>query len=186
MPTLVTLTGPIAAGKNTVADLLAARWTQQGLTVVVADVDDVAAMVAAPGAAAAGLWSAAHEVHGVLVAQWLRSGVDVVVSVGPVYTPAEQDALLGPLPPGVRLWRVLIDAPLAVTWDRVRSDPDRGLSRDRDFHVAAHARYRSLMPGIPADVVVDSATTSADAIAAEVVLSVGHTVRQGGEPGSRR
>ena len=49
MPTLVTITGPIASGKNTVATLLAEGCTRGGLTVVLADVDDVAAMVAAPG-----------------------------------------------------------------------------------------------------------------------------------------
>lgn len=48
------LTGPIAAGKNTVADALARRLTGHGKTVVVVDVDDVAAMVASPGAAEAG------------------------------------------------------------------------------------------------------------------------------------
>ena len=67
MPQLVILTGPIAAGKNTVADKLAQHLTGWGKTVVVADVDDVAAMVAAPGAAEAGLWFAAHEAHGALV-----------------------------------------------------------------------------------------------------------------------
>ncbi|HEY0533063.1 MAG TPA: adenylyl-sulfate kinase [Actinoplanes sp.] len=52
----VVLTGPIAAGKNTVAGKLAERLTGRGKTVVVADVDDIAAMVATPGAARAGLW----------------------------------------------------------------------------------------------------------------------------------
>ena len=60
MPQLVVLTGSIAAGKNTVADKLAERLTDRGKTVVVADVDDVAGMVATPGAAEVGLWFAAH------------------------------------------------------------------------------------------------------------------------------
>jgi hypothetical protein len=50
MPQLVVLTGPIAAGENTVADKLAERLTSRGETVVVADVEDVAAMIATPGA----------------------------------------------------------------------------------------------------------------------------------------
>jgi len=52
MPTLVEITGPIASGKTTVAELLAKRCESKGLTVVIADVDDVAAMVAGPGAVA--------------------------------------------------------------------------------------------------------------------------------------
>lgn len=172
MPTLVTITGPIASGKNTVATLLAERCTRGGLTVVLADVDDVAAMVAAPGAGATGLWFAAHEAHGALVARWMLSDVDVVISVGPVYTQAEQDALFGPLPSDARPWRVLIDAPLSTTWERVSADEQRGLSRQRDFHVAAHERFRSLMPGIQSDLVFNSSRTSASDIAAAILQAM--------------
>jgi dephospho-CoA kinase len=49
MPTLVTIAGPIASGKSTVAAFLAQRCSREGRTVVIADVDDVAAMVAEPG-----------------------------------------------------------------------------------------------------------------------------------------
>ena len=71
MPILVTIAGPIAAGKNTVADLLAEHCVSSGRTVVIADVDDAAAMVAGPGAGAVGLWFAAHQAHGALVGQWM-------------------------------------------------------------------------------------------------------------------
>lgn len=168
MPTLVTITGPIAAGKNTVANLLAERCIGTGRTVVIADVDDVAAMVCAPGAGATGLWFAAHQAHGALVSQWMRSEADVVISVGPIYTQAEHDALFARLPTGVRFLRVLIDAPLSTTWARAQADQRRGASRQRDFHEAAHARYRALMPEIPADVTFDSAETTAAEIATAI------------------
>jgi hypothetical protein len=169
---LVTMTGPIAAGKNTVAVGLAARCAEDGRTVVIADVDDVAAMVAGPGPVG-DLWFAAHQAHGALVAQWVQTAVDVVISVGPFHTEAEQDALYGRLPADLRPLRVLIDAPLDVTWARARSDESRGLSRDHDFHTAAHARFRSLMPGIPADLVFDSAAMSAAATAARIYEAIG-------------
>lgn len=168
MPTLVTITGPIAAGKNTVASLLAQLSGSAGSSVVVADVDDVAAMVCPPGAGAAGLWFAAHEAHGVLVGQWMRSQADVVISVGPVYTEAERDALFSQLPPGVRVLRVLIDAPLSTTWERVRADQRQGASGRRDFHEAAHARFQRLRSGIPADLTFDSTDKPAATIAAEI------------------
>jgi adenylylsulfate kinase-like enzyme len=172
MPTLVTITGPIASGKNTVAELLAKRCQSKGLTVVIADVDDVAAMVTGLGAAASGLWFAAHEAHGALVAQWMLSEVNVVISVGPIYTPAEQEALFGSLPAETRPCRVLIDAPLSATWERAHADERRGLSRQYDFHVAAHARFRSLMPGIPSDLVFNSGETSPDDIADAILRAV--------------
>jgi hypothetical protein len=172
MPILVTIAGPIASGKNTVAELLAKRCESRGLTVVIADVDDVAAMVTGPGAAASGLWFAAHEAHGALVARWMLSAVNVVISVGPVYTPAEQGALFGALPAGTRPCRVLIDAPLSVTWERARGDETRRLSRQYDFHVAAHERFRSLMPGIPSDLFFDSGESSPDDIADAILRAV--------------
>ena len=174
MPILITIAGPIAAGKNTVADLLAEHCLNSGRTAVVADVDDVADMVVAPGGAgAAGLWLAAHQAHGALVEQWMRSEVDVVFAVGPIYDQAEQDALFGRLPPDARPCRVLIDAPLAVTWQRVTADTHRALSRQRAFHESAHARYRSLMPSIPADLTFNSANTSATDIAITILKTTG-------------
>ena len=173
MPILVTITGPIAAGKNTVADLLAEHCVSTGRTVVVADVDDVAAMVAGPGAGAVGLWFAAHQAHGALVGQWMNSAADVVISVGPIYTKAECDALFGQLPPSAQPIRVLIDAPLTATWGRAKDDPQRGASRDRDFHESAHARYRSLLPDIPTDLAFDSGELRAEEIVAQILLAVG-------------
>jgi adenylylsulfate kinase-like enzyme len=123
MPQLVILTGPIAAGKNTVAGKLAERLTGRGKTVVVADVDDIAAMVATPGAAQAGLWFAAHEAHGALVGQWMRSSVEYVVAVGPIYTAEEQAALTRTLPDEAAVLWVVIDATVAVTFARAQADP---------------------------------------------------------------
>jgi putative protein kinase ArgK-like GTPase of G3E family len=76
MPILVTITGPIGACKNTVADLLAEHCVSTGRTVVIADVDDVAAMVAGPGAGAVGLRLAAHEAHGALIGQSAKLPLD--------------------------------------------------------------------------------------------------------------
>ncbi len=166
------ITGPIAAGKNTVASALADRVSASGRTVVVADVDDVAAMVSGRGAAAVGLWSAAHRAHGVLVAEWLRSAVDVVVAVGPIYSVDEQAAFLDPLPAGQVVHWVVVDAPVSVTFERAAADPTRGLSRDPAFHVERHQRFRALLPGIPADQTFDSDSASADSIAAAVLAAI--------------
>jgi thymidylate kinase len=172
MPVLVAITGPIASGKTTVAALLAKRCEGNGLTAVIADVDDVAAMVTGPGAGASGLWFAAHQAHGAMVAQWMLSKVNVVISVGPIYSLAEREALFGPLPAETRPCQVLIDAPLSVTWERARAELTRGKSREHDFHVAAHERFRSLLPDIPSDLVFDSGNTSPDDIADAIWRSV--------------
>jgi hypothetical protein len=173
MTRLVILTGPIAAGKNTVADGLTRLLTGRGRSVVVADVDDVAAMVGAPGAAEAGLWFAAHEAHGALVGQWLRSTVDHVVAVGPFWTAEERAALMGTVPGDVDVLWVLIEAPVSVTLPRAQADPRRGLSRDPAFHHRAHRRFRQLQPMIPADLTFDSQQLGAEQIAADIADTLG-------------
>jgi len=172
MPQLVVLTGPIAAGKNTVADRLTQILTERGRTVVVADVDDVAAMVGAPGAAETGLWFAAHEAHGALVGHWMRSPVDYVVVVGPIYSHQEQAVLTRELPEDASMQWVVIDAAVSVTFARAQADPSRGLSRDPEFHSAAHRRFRELLPLIPADKVFDSERLSAEHIAAAIAATL--------------
>ena len=172
MPILVTITGPIAARKSTVANALADLYVGAGCTVVIADVDDVAAMVCTPGAGATGLWFAAHQAHGALVGQWMRTEVDVVISVGPIYTRVERTALFAPLPAGAQVVAVLIDAPLSVTWARVQEDQRRGASGQRDFHTSAHARYRALVPEIPADLTFDAAEATAAEIATVIYACV--------------
>lgn len=172
MSTLITITGPIAAGKNTVADELAGTLASAGRSVVIADVDDVAAMVRGSGAGASGLWFAAHLAHGAMVGEWLHAGVDAVIAVGPFYPKAEQEALFAHVREGVRVLRALIEAPLEVTWPRAVADETRGLSRQRDFHVSAYERYRCLRPDIPADLVFDSSEQGADEIAAALARAM--------------
>lgn len=169
MPHLVILTGPIAAGKNTVADRLTDLLTWHGHTVVVADIDDVAGMVGAPGAAKAGLWFAAHEAHGAMVGQWMRSDVEFVVVVGPVYSDEEQEALTRTLPDDASVLWVVVDAPVSVTLPRAQADQGRALSADAEFHHAAHRRFRQLLPRIPVDATFDSEKLDAEKIAAEIM-----------------
>lgn len=179
MPTLVIVTGPLASGKNAVADAVARDLGAAGRTVVVVDVDDVAADVVSPGAAALGLWFAAHEAHGALVGQWMRSAVEVVIAIGPIYSADEQRALTRFLPEGTSPLWVVLDAPVEVTLARARADDGRGLSQDPAFHRAAHERFRGLLPGISADAVFDSSELSPPQIAAAVVAllaSRGHQI----------
>lgn len=173
MPILVTIVGPLASGKNTVGELVAQRCTESGRTVVVADVDDVGFMLRPKERRTGGLWLAAHQAHGALVAQWMRSKVDVVVAMGPIFDDDEQEALYGQLPPEESPCRVLIDAPLETTWQRVTAETSRGISRQRGFHERAHARYRSCLPSIPADLTFDSSTMSAAEIADAICRATG-------------
>jgi hypothetical protein len=59
MPVLITIVGPMAVGKDTVAELVVERCVGPGRTIVGAGVDDVAFMLRPP-ARRAELWVTAH------------------------------------------------------------------------------------------------------------------------------
>lgn len=169
---LVVVTGPIASGKSTTAAALAELATARGLTAVVLDVDDVAEAVPAPGAGATGLWLSAHQAHGALAARWVRTPVDLVVAVGPIYSAAERAALLDELPAGTPVHWVVLDAPVATTFARAAADPTRGVSREAAFHHERHERFRRLVGDIPAAQSFDTGATDARTIASEVLAAV--------------
>lgn len=169
---LVTIVGPLASGKNTVAKRLADLVDERGATCVVVDIDDVAAMVGGRGAGVAGLWPAAHEAHGALVAGWLRTAVDLVIAIGNVYDAAERRALEAPLPPSVSILRVVLDAPIEVTWARASADPERVVSRQRGFHERRHARFRAQLPEIPADLTIDTSVMTPDEAAGAILSAL--------------
>lgn len=169
MPDLVIVVGNIAAGKNTSANALALALGTRNHTSVIADVDDVAAMVTAPGAASTGHWFTAHEAHGALVGQWMRSTIDYIIVVGPVHSADEQEALTRFLPENVKPLWVLIHAPVELTLLRAQNDPSRGRSQDPAFHHAAYARFVEHLPGIPAHLSIDSSRHSPPEITAAIV-----------------
>ena len=169
---LVVITGPIASGKSTTAAALAAAAAARGRTAAVVDIDDVAEMVAAPGAGAEGLWLAAHQAHGALVARWAGTPVDLVIAVGPICSPAERAALLEQLSTTPAAHWVVLDAPVATTLARAEADPTRGLSRQAAFHHERHQRFRLLIADLPAAQTFDTTTTSPDAIAEQVLTAL--------------
>ena len=173
---LIVITGPIGAGKSTVAHGLTERLRQLGRAVAVVDLDDVFEMGSTWYQPSAGSWQRAQAVHGALIAAWLRSGVDAVIAHGPFYTAEDRAALLAELPTGlVQRWVMLL-APFDAALGRVADDPDRNLSRDPGFLRASHERFSELLPDIPrCDWVFDTTSRSAEDIAATLGASLSAT-----------
>lgn len=85
-----------------------------------------------------------------------------------IYTMEEQAALIAHLRDTVTAEYVVIDAPVPLTLARAQADPSRKLSRDPDFHLRAHARFRALLPNIPGDLRLDTSTAGVENIAQAV------------------
>lgn len=168
MTDLVTILGPIGSGKSTLAELLAERVREAGLAVASVDVDDVLAMLSAPLEQFAESWERVRRAHGSLVGAWVRSGIDVVIAHGPIFTPAETEAFEAGLPVGTH-------APDSVDGTLRRgprsgiSRPNAGISRDPQFLHSTYERFDRLLPDIPpCDWSFDTSTVTA----AEIVTAL--------------
>jgi RecA/RadA recombinase len=169
---VVAITGPIGAGKSTVAARLAALLAAAGTIVAVADLDDLWLELRAPGDDLDATWLRARQAHAALVTGWLAAGVEVVVVHGPFLTAPERGPLVGALD-GTPLRWALLDVTYEVALDRVADDPERGLSRDPAFLASTHARFAELRPEMaPCAWTVDTTTTDADGAAARIAADV--------------
>lgn len=165
------VTGPIGAGKSTVARGLGKRYRAAGLSAAVVDFDDVFSMGSSSTEQSQGSWRRAQRVHGALIGSWLRSGIDAVIAHGPFYAEDECAALLAEVPPSqVSRWVMLL-ASYEVALERVTRDKHpRNRSKDPVFLRATHERFNDLLPDIPrCEWVFDTSLLSAD----EIVSALG-------------
>lgn len=148
---LLTIAGPIGAGKSSVAELVARRVWAAGMTAALADLDDVAFAQRA-NVDLAEFWRRAGTAHSALVRGWFEAGVDVVIAHGPFFESGSYDSLFAAAPVDARRHHVLLCATVGVALERVAADPERGpdaLSAEPDFLRATHATFAELAGSLP-------------------------------------
>jgi hypothetical protein len=167
-PELVVVTGPIGAGKSTVARLLARRHAAAGRSAANVDLDDVTFMqdgVHDPRE----FWRRGGTGLVALVRAWYASGIDVVIAHGPFFETDAYPALFAAAPPGARVRHVLLRVSYEVALARVTSDPTRGpraVSTRPDFLRRTHDTFRETIESLPpVDLDLDTTDLSADAVA---------------------
>jgi hypothetical protein len=161
---LVMISGPIAAGKSTLAIELVRLLRTNGSSVALTDLDTVAEMAlpTLPG------WTCAHRIHAQLVGAWLATDVDVVVDEG-TSTTEEVQQVLAEVPAGITVFHVVLTANYDRSLARARADPGRGLSKDPDFLRAAHLSYAQHLPMLPCNLRLDVEKHAPKAMAAQVL-----------------
>lgn len=170
---LVVLTGPIGAGKSTVAELVARRVGASERTAAIADLDDVA--FAQRGRLALDdLWRRAGIVHALLVRAWFAAEVDVVVAHGPFFESRSYEQLYAAVPSNASLLHVLLHVSFEAALARVEADPGRGagaVSRDPAFLRATHDAFgHRAFP--PFDIEIDTTQLGADAVAERIMATI--------------
>lgn len=152
MPTLLTIVGPIASGKSTVAAELGERFRACGRPAAVLDLDDHVMTIGGFVGLSPDRFAAAVVVFGDLVGAWLREGFDVVAH-GPFFQPHEDAAVVRAAPMGTRVVRVELRCTYEVALARVTADAARRhLSTDAGFLRHTYDRIEQLRPLMhPAD-----------------------------------
>jgi shikimate kinase len=171
---LVLVTGPIGAGKSTVARTLGAELARLGIDNAVVDLDDIVFMQSTPAANPQEIWRRGRSVHAALVARWFQEGVHVVVAHGPFVGPDEESPLLV-ASPAARVRRLLLWVSYETAAERVQRDSSRGLSADPDFLRQTHQRFREMAAAIPTpEWEIDTEVTSPGVIAELIACSIVH------------
>ena len=161
---LVVVTGPVAAGKSTVAAALGARLREPGRPVAVLDLDDVVASVGGFALADPALLEQARRAFAGLVRSWLDLGADVVAH-GPFLGPEEVEALEGAIPSGEVVRRVLVTTTVEVALARLATSPDRPIAGHPELVRALYERYERLAPAMaPSDWTFDTGVLGVDDI----------------------
>ena len=143
------VTGPIAAGKTTVAAAVGAAVRDAGLAAAVVGLDEIVASLRAPGTRWQRSWAQARRAHAALLGGWLRSGVEVVLAEGPFHDADEIAVLLSEVPPGTVTRWCWLDVAYAAARERTAADPARGLSRDPAFLRRSYDRVAALVAQRP-------------------------------------
>ena len=172
---LITIVGPIGAGKSTVAEGLAVRLRSNDLSVSLADLDELAFAQRAD-LRLDELWHRAGVAHSALVRGWFDAGVDVVIAHGPFFESRSYESLFAAAPAGVRRHHVLLQVAFEDALERVSSDPARGstaLSVQPDFLRSTHDAFAEVVASFPPiDLEVDTSGLTADAVADRVFAHV--------------
>ena len=132
---LVLLSGPVAAGKTTVAERLATLAREQGRTAAAVDMDEIVAVVAGRD------WTsvrsadriAACRLASAIVTELLDLGTEVVTVAGTTLSPFEWDEVIAHLHPAPPILHVLLRVSVAEAQRRASRDPRRGSTRDPGF-----------------------------------------------------
>jgi adenylylsulfate kinase-like enzyme len=179
---IIVITGPIASGKSTVAQALAADLVRAGVRVSVIDLDVVHAELIA-GATEAGdeAWAEARRRTAMMADALASDGIDVVIAEGSFNLPSDRNAFDQNLVDGGRPVYVTLEVSFDEALRRAKGDPTRDRSRDAEFLAAHFEARRAVLATVPAtDIVIDTERTTAS-IAATTITDLVRAARDLGD-----
>jgi lactoylglutathione lyase len=174
MSKLLVISGPIAAGKSTVASALAATFRKSGRSVAVVDLDRLYMMLDDPAPMSDPSRSReARRAAAALTDHFVLDGIELVILEGTVWTMSEREELTAALTTLVQPVFVTLHVSVEEALRRVQADSGRRASRDPAILRASHAAFGAVSP-IPTDAIIDSSSVTADAVSVAIIAALEH------------
>ena len=174
MSKLLVISGPIAAGKSTVASALAATFRKSGRSVAVVDLDRLYMMLDDPAPMSDPSHSReARHAAAALTDHFVLDGIELVILEGTFWTMSEREELTAALTTLVQPVYVTLRVSVEEALRRVQSDTGRRASRNPAILRASHAAFGAVSP-IPTDAIIDSSSVTADAVSVAIIAALEH------------
>jgi lactoylglutathione lyase len=178
-PSVLIISGPIASGKSTVAQALAADSRAAGANAVVIDLDRMYMMLDdGPVMSDAEMSRRARRATAALVDHYVLDGLDLIIAEGDFWTPGQRDEFTCRLTSGIAPVFITLRVSVEEALRRVQSDPNRRLSRIPEVLRRSHADFAAAAQ-IAGEVTIDSTLLSVTEVAAHIrsVLERSHSER---------
>jgi predicted kinase len=171
---LLVISGPIAAGKSTVAAALATAFRDSGRTAAVVDLDRIYMMFDnRPPMTDPRTSRQARRTAAALTDHFVLDGIELVIVEGTFWTESERDELTGRLTTLVRPVFLTLRVAVEEALRRVQGDTGRRASRNPVLLRASHADFDAVTP-IATDAIIDSTSLTVDAIVAATMAVLEH------------
>ena len=171
---LLVISGPIAAGKSTVAAALATAFRDSGRTAAMVDLDRIYMMFDdRPPMTDPRISRQARRAAAALTDHFVLDGIELVIVEGTFWTESERDELTSRLTTLVRPAFLTLRVAVEEALRRVQGDTGRRASRNPVFLRASHADFDAVTP-IPTDAIIDSTSLTVDAVLAATMAVLEH------------
>jgi predicted enzyme related to lactoylglutathione lyase len=165
-PSVLIISGPIASGKSTVAQLLATASRAAGSTATVVELDRMYMMLDdSPLMSDPRISRRARRAAAALVDHYVLDGLDLIIAEGDFWSTGGRDEFTYRLSSGVAPVLVTLRVSVEAALRRVETDRNRRLSRIPEVLRRSHADFAAA-PAIAGDVTIDSTSLSAAEVAA--------------------
>lgn len=174
MSRLLVISGPIAAGKSTVASALAAAFRDSGRSVAVVDLDRLYMMLDdRPPMSDPSQSREARRAAAALTDHFVLEGIELVVVEGTFWRTSEREQLTTALTTLVQPMFVTLRVSVDEALRRVQSDSSRRASRNPAILRASHAAFGAVTP-ILTDAIIDSSSLTTAAVTVAVMAALEH------------